>query len=91
MARKRPPSKPKQWAAAVEKVTAARSAMEEGLEELKSLKEEYDAQYDNLSDGFRNTARGEKLEAINGLDLDPDFSWIDDLENIEVPLGFGRD
>ena len=44
MARKRGPSKPKQWAEAVDKITSARSTMEEGLEEVKSLNEDYDAQ-----------------------------------------------
>ena len=51
---------------------------------LIALQEEYAAWHDRLPESLHDTALGEKLEAITGLDLS-------EIEDIEPPLGYGRD
>lgn len=63
----------------------------EGLDELASLKEEYEEWRDNLPENLQQSALGEKLQAVCDLDLDSAVSMIDEAEGMDLPLGFGRD
>ena len=76
-------------------------ACKSALEELDGMREEYEEKEGNLTDNLRATPYGEKLEAMTSLDLQSAISALDELdgidsaiseaEEIEVPLGFGRD
>ena len=51
---------------------------------LRELQGEYQAWLDNLPESLQDSALAEKLQAICDLDLDA-------LEDVDLPLGFGRD
>ncbi len=51
---------------------------------LIALQEEYAVWHERLPESLHDTALGEKLEAITELDLG-------EVEDIEPPLGYGRD
>jgi len=107
--KKKAPSRADRWAEAVGKAKDATSAMltgcdevESAIEELKSLKEEYETWKDNLGDNFQNTPVAEKLDAVCDLDIDDLVDTLrsaveeadgklDEAENLDLPLGFGRD
>lgn len=77
-------SRPTRWSEACE--TARR-----GLEELQALQEEYNDWLGNLPENLQASALGEKLQEIEGLDIDAGISVVDDAEGLELPQGFGRD
>ncbi|GEM_PF-5066606 len=80
----RQPSRPERWQRATDQ-------MREGLDELKALQEEYQDWMDNFPENAQSSATYEKLEAVCDLDLDELDSQIDDIMNIDLPKGFGRD
>lgn len=90
----RPISRPKRWFKAVLAARQALSEMDDALEELKEIQEEFSEWRDNLPEGLDQSPVAEKLDAVVDLDLDMD-SWmedtLDECENAELPLGFGRD
>jgi len=51
---------------------------------LRALQEEYQAWLDNLPESLQDSALADKLQAVCELDLDA-------MEDVELPLGFGRD
>lgn len=91
----RPKSRVKRWTDAAGKVRSAFDELVSALDELASIKEEYEEWKDNLPENLENSPLGEKLTAVVDLDIDgpkDDMeSLIDDLENADLPLGFGRD
>lgn len=90
--RVRPPSRPARWGAALTKAREALEALNEAREELEEIKSEYSDWLGNLPENLQQTALGEKLQAIDELDLDEtSTSWVDEAEGLELPLGFGRD
>lgn len=94
-------SKPKQWQLAASRLVSAREGIEAeiekynaALEDLREIQSEYQDALDNLPEGLSGSPYGEKLEAITGLsldDLEVDFDIVDEVENADLPLGFGRD
>jgi hypothetical protein len=54
------------------------------VQELLALQEEYQEWLDNLPESLEGTALAEKLQAVCELDLE-------EIADIELPLGFGRD
>jgi hypothetical protein len=74
-------------------------AVNDALEELVAIKEEYDDWSSNLPENLHSSELGMKLDAIAGITLDnlvePDFDSLEtaaeDCLNAEIPLGFGRD
>lgn len=80
----RAPSRPERWSAAVAKIEA-------GLSELESLKEEYEDWQNNLPDNAQDGPTAEKLEEVVNLDLDSMRQILDEAQNLDLPLGFGRD
>jgi hypothetical protein len=77
-------SRPKRWAAAVQE---ARNA----VNELEEIQGEYQDWFDSLPEGLDQTPVAEKLEAVLDLDLSEIDSLLEEVENAELPLGFGRD
>lgn len=107
--RKRPPSRSQRWADAVSEAQTAFAeimanieVVEQALEELKEVQQEYSDWKDNLPENLASSPLGEKLEEVCNLDFesaaDAIRSAADDAENviaeaegIDLPRGFGRD
>ena len=90
----RPISRPKRWERAVLDARQALSEVESAMEDLKEMQEEFSEWRDNLPEGLDQSPVAEKLDAMMDLDLDMDSSiedTLDECENAELPLGFGRD
>jgi hypothetical protein len=77
-------SRPARWAAAVATAMGA-------LEVLEEIQGEYADWRDGLPENLQNTALSEKLDAVCDLDIEGAESIINEAEDIELPLGFGRD
>lgn len=56
----------------------------DAVEELRSIQGEYEEWLGNLPEQFENSTLAEKLSAVIDIDLS-------ELENAELPKGFGRD
>lgn len=87
-------SRPKRWSRAVLDARQALSEVEGALETLKEIQEEYQEWRDNIPEGLEESPVVEKLDAVVEIDLEMD-SWVEDtldeLESVDLPLGFGRD
>jgi hypothetical protein len=79
---------------------AAKDDMATALDELRSVREEYEEWKDNLPENLQGSTLYDKLEEVCGLDIpdDPGDSTYSDLEEVvdnaegvDLPLGFGRD
>ncbi|MFA6118238.1 MAG: hypothetical protein WC729_29905 [Sphingomonas sp.] len=101
---KTPMSRPERWAAAAQNardaydaMSAGRSGWEDAMGELSSLKDEYEEWQGSLPENLQDSALGEKLEAITGMDFEtlPDLddceSLLEEIKDIELPRGYGRD
>lgn len=77
-------SRTKRWQAAC---TAALSA----LEELESIREEYENWLDNLPENLQSSALYEKLASVAGIDIQSAIGTVQEAESADLPLGFGRD
>ena len=77
-------SRPKRWSTAV---ADAQSAVTELLE----IQQEYEEMLDNLPDGLENSPFGEKLQGVNDIDIQYLADVLNEAEDVELPLGFGRD
>lgn len=88
-------SRTDRWNEAVTAVREAHSALGEAFSALRDLQGEFQEWRDSLPESGGSDATREKLEAICDLDLDTAVDDLDDVisecENVEVPLGFGRD
>jgi hypothetical protein len=71
----------------------------DAIQELKDLQEEYQSWYDSLPEGLQQGATGEKLEIIVGIEVEeieePDFDTLENAAqeclDADTPIGFGRD
>ena len=78
-------SRKDRWLEAVNKVR-------EGLDALKDVQSGYIDWRDNLPENLECSPLGEKLnEVADACFIDDIETACDDAENIELPLGFGRD
>jgi len=87
-------SRPKRWFKAVEAARQALSEVESAFDDLNEIKDEYEEWRDNLPENLDQSPVAEKLDAVIEMefDLDGDISGsLDEAENAELPLGFGRD
>lgn len=98
-------SRAKRWQAAIDKARGALTEIEthmstvtDALTELQELKGEYEEWQGNLPENLASSPLGEKLQVIVDLDLEPEegnitaiTEAIDEAEQAELPLGFGRD
>jgi hypothetical protein len=80
----KPKSRPIRW---VEAASAAVAA----LTDLKEVQDEYNGWLDNMNDNLRGGATGEKLEEISNLDIEGALDTATSAEQVELPMGFGRD
>lgn len=63
----------------VNEIESAASDFEQAMQDLASVKEEYQEWYDNMPENLQQGATGEKLEAISQIDIESatlDFSAI---------------
>jgi hypothetical protein len=105
MATTKPKSRPQRWMAAVALARAAldkaRAAANEAADEIaniRAVQEEFEQWRDSLHENLRESATGQKLDAVCDIDLEPDGNDLDametaisDAEGAELPLGWGRD
>lgn len=104
MARMKSKSRAARWAdaaaelrTAVDAVEAAMADAEAAAQALAEVKEEYEGWLDNMPDGLRYSPTGEKLQAVVELDCEPgdDLDALralaDEAENVDLPLGWGKD
>ena len=77
-------SRPKRWHAAIEVARAA-------VIDLEELRDEYQDWLDNIPEGLEDSPVAEKLQEIVDLDLEGVTDSLDEFDNAELPLGFGRD
>lgn len=84
MPRKKAPSRVDRWNDAAARAVTA-------LQELVDIKSEYEEWLDNLPENLRDSALGEKLQAVVDLNLDEALDIASEAENADLPLGFGRD
>jgi len=68
----------KEWLA---EANAAASA----LATLKEMQDEFQEQYDNLSEKVQEGEKGTKLSAITDLDIDGAISIVDEILSVEKP------
>lgn len=47
------------------------------MDEIRSIQEEYNEWYGNMPEGLQNSATGEKLSTIEGMDLSVEFELAD--------------
>ena len=77
-------SRPERWS------RLASTALD-AVQELIDLKCEYEEWRDNLPENLESSALAEKLDAVIDLDLDNLDSELNEILEIDLPLGFGRD
>ncbi len=76
--------RPARWAKAV-------SDARDACDRLYELQAEYGEWQQNLPEAFEGSPTGEKLDAVNDLDLRDLDNCLDELEAVDLPRGFGRD
>jgi hypothetical protein len=82
-----------------EAYTKAKTDLVDALNELNEMAQEYGETYDNQPEQLQSSPYGEKLSAMQDLDLEASEEndleelegKLDEAEGAEVPLGFGRD
>lgn len=97
-------SRPARWAEAVANAKAAASKLEgakaglvEAFGPLEDLRNEYEEWRDTVPENLQGSPLYEKLEAIVELDFSEDtdvdamLEAVEGAEQVELPLGFGRD
>ena len=84
MATKRPPPRTQRWADAAGNAISA-------LEELLDIQSEYQDWLDRLPENLQQSAVGEKLEQVCGIDLSNALDAAQEADGTDLPLGFGRD
>ena len=78
-------SRAARWAQACEEIR-------NGLAALQEIKEEYEDWRGNLPENLDQSPVAEKLdEVIDASGFDEIESAVDELESLDLPLGFGRD
>lgn len=82
--RSKPQSRSAHWQDAASRAVQA-------LEELQDLRADFESWRDNLPENLKSSSLGEKLEAVCDLDLDSALGIAQEAEEIDLPLGFGRD
>lgn len=91
-------SNPERWSRLCGEAKEACERAKGLLEELEEMRSEYGDRFDSMNEGLQASAYGQKLQAMQDLDLqsaidnlDDAASSCEDAEGTEVPLGFGRD
>lgn len=91
-------SRTKRWQHAVGEALKASALLEEMLQELLDIQQEYSDWKDAMPENLENSALGEKLSAIVDLDIESAHSNAEEIVDLvnecdmaDLPLGFGRD
>lgn len=88
-------SRADRWQSAVSEARDAMASMESALSALVDLQQEYQDWLDNLPENAQSGSTAEKLEAVCDLDItsvvDDLNGLLDEIEQADLPLGFGRD
>lgn len=94
MAAKKQKARSARWAEAAAEARSAYDTLEAAIYLLGEIQSEYDDWLSNLPENLINSALGEKLTAVIELDFDV-LGQVDEAigeaENIDLPMGFGRD
>jgi hypothetical protein len=61
------------------------------IDELLELQSEYQSWLDGLPENLQSSAVSEKLDTVCGLDFEGAQAIIDEANDADLPLGFGRD
>jgi hypothetical protein len=88
--------------AALDEIRAKAEELSSALDDLESVRQEYEEWKGNLPENLQSSALGEKLETVSGLDFESGKSEIegavdsvsqvlDEAEGADLPQGFGRD
>ena len=102
-------SRPQRWMEAVARTRAAHeflveqaNALDNALDDLNSLREEYEEWNDNLPENLQGSTLAEKLDEVVEMDfsgawqevsdaLDSVLSVLEEADGVDLPRGFGRD
>lgn len=82
--RKKPTSRTYRWAKACE-------GLRNALEQLQEVNQEYTDWREGMPDNLEGSPTHEKLVALEDIDLDELERIIEEAENADLPIGFGRD
>jgi hypothetical protein len=77
-------SRPARWSDAASQATTA-------LGELQDIQSEYQDWTEVLPENLRESTIAEKLESITAIDFDSAIETVNEAEDADLPLGFGRD
>lgn len=95
MARRKSNSRPARWADATSRARKALEDLESALDDLDSVRQEYEEWRDNLPENLQSSALAEKLNEVADLNITDALgdvsSVLDEAEGIDLPRGFGRD
>lgn len=80
----KPKSRSQRWADAAQAAVSA-------LEELEEMRCEFEEWKDNLPENLQQSALGEKLDTVAGLDIQSALGTASEAEGADLPMGFGRD
>jgi hypothetical protein len=61
------------------------------IEDLQGIQEHLQDWLENLSENFHDTTLTEKLTAVCELEFDDALQAVEEAEEADLPLGFGRD
>jgi hypothetical protein len=86
----RKPRQPKRLSRSARWGAAAGAAIE-AINELIELQGDYESWRDNLPENFQSSTLADKLDAVCELDFDSALGTIQEAEDLDLPLGFGRD
>jgi DNA repair exonuclease SbcCD ATPase subunit len=93
----KPKSRTARWQEAVSDARAAYESLEQALNDLNEVREEYANWRDNLPENLQQSSLGEKLDQVSDIETDAYTlltdveSAISEAEGADLPLGFGRD
>lgn len=80
----RPTSRPKRWEEAASNAISA-------LEELLSIQEEYQDWLDGLPENLQDSPTAELLDEVTSHDISDLIDQVQELADVQLPRGFGRD
>lgn len=89
-------SRRERWQSACNTAIVARMDLDEAIQTLSDLRDEFVTWRDNLPENFASSALGEKLDAVCDLEIDRDavldpLDFLDAADGMDLPLGYGRD
>lgn len=94
----KPLSRPKRWSAACSDAKKSLDDLQVAIDELKEIQESYQEWLENIPENMAESPTAEKLNVLTEIDLEGLNTYLNDIENIideceeaDLPLGYGRD